>query len=309
MSNDINDASVYDDNYTLLSKIRKILRALSNLTDRVTALENGGGGGGSVGDFQNKLYGQVYSDEKEEFVSVPLNDLDYSQNLLQTIPETGSGDNRGKIPSAHALYLVHQEAISGGGGGGGTSVGPIGFKHDEFDNTNKFVPATLNHNDINANFADIYGGEYVVNGTTNFSLVNVLDDTDTISLTVPTIVDVSFDGTPSRIFVQNGFLVNITGNASVSYNNISIDFTDANDKKWRLTGDGQFIIAWNPTSGEITVGNIMVNASTITNTTDNKTYKNSSGSGQPLFYQQQLDLSDQQETRFVKYYIEQSTSE
>ena len=56
---DINDASVYDDNYTLLSKIRKILKSLSNLTDRVTALENGGGGGGgSVGDFQNKLYGQ-----------------------------------------------------------------------------------------------------------------------------------------------------------------------------------------------------------------------------------------------------------
>lgn len=306
MSNDINDASVYDDNYTLLSKIRKILRALSNLTDRVTALENGGGGGGgSVGDFQNKLYGQVYSEEKEEYVRVPLNDLDYSQNLLQTIPETDTGDYRGIIPSVHALYLVHQEAISGGG----SSVGPIGFKHDEFDNTNKFVPATLNHDDINANFADIYGGEYVVNSTTIFSLVNVLDDTDTISLTVPTIVDVSFNGAPSRIFKQNGFLVNITGNASVSCNNISVSFTDENDKKWNLTGDGQFIIAWNPTSGEIMVGNIIVNASTISNITDNKTYRNSSGSGQPLFYQQQLDLSDTQETHFIKYYIEQSTPE
>lgn len=306
---DINDASVYDDNYTLLSKIRKILKSLSNLTDRVTALENGGGGGGgSVGDFQNKLYGQVYSEEEEEFISVPLNDLDYSQDLLQTIPEIGSGDNRGKIPSAHALYLVHQEAISGGGGGG-SSVGPIGFKHGEFDNSNKFVPATLNHDDINANFADIYGGEYVVNSTTIFSLVNVLDDTDTISLTVPTIVDVSFNGTPFRIFTQNGFLVNITGNATVSYNNISVNFTDANDKKWRLTGDGQFIIAWDPTSGEIIVGNIIVNASTITNITDNKTYRNSSGSGQPLYYQQQLDLSDIQETHFIKYYIEQSTPE
>ena len=305
---DINDASVYDDNYTLLSKIRKILRALSNLTDRVTALENGGGGGGgSVGDFQNKLYGQVYSEEEEEFVRVPLNELDYSQNLLQTIPEIDSGNNRGKIPSAHALYLVHQEAISGGGGG--SSIGPIGFKHDEFDDTNKFVPATLNHDDIDANFADIYGGEYVVNSTTIFSLVNVLDDTDTISLTVPTIVDVSFNGTPSRIFKQNGFLVDITGNSSVSYNNISINFTDANNKKWSLTGDGQFIIAWNPTNGEITVGNIMVNASAITNITDNKTYRNSSGSGQPLYYQQQLDISDTQETYFIKYYIEQSTPE
>lgn len=37
---DINDPSVYDDNYTILSKIRKILKALKDLINRVTSLEN-----------------------------------------------------------------------------------------------------------------------------------------------------------------------------------------------------------------------------------------------------------------------------
>lgn len=37
---DINDPSVYDDNYTILSKIRKIWRALKDLISRVTSLEN-----------------------------------------------------------------------------------------------------------------------------------------------------------------------------------------------------------------------------------------------------------------------------
>lgn len=43
MSYDINDSSVYDDNYTVLSKIRKIMRQIKDLITRVTNLENSGG--------------------------------------------------------------------------------------------------------------------------------------------------------------------------------------------------------------------------------------------------------------------------
>ena len=117
---DINDASVYDDNYTLLSKLRRLGKIIEGIDERVTELENGGGGGGGdVSNKQDRLYGLAYDDETEEWVQTPLNDREWSLDLVQEPDEDGeySGDARIQVPSLKALDIVYAEALVKGGGG------------------------------------------------------------------------------------------------------------------------------------------------------------------------------------------------
>lgn len=117
---DINDASVYDDNYTLLSKIRNLKKIIKEIDERVTELENeGGGGGGDVSNKQDRLYGLTYNQETGEWVQTPLNDKTYALDLVQEPDENGeySGDALIQIPSLKALDLVYAEALIKGGSG------------------------------------------------------------------------------------------------------------------------------------------------------------------------------------------------
>lgn len=162
MSNDINDASIYDDNYTILSKIRKIMRQIKNLITRVTNLENaggyvlpiasssrlggikvgnnltiredgtldaqaGGGGGGDVSGKLDTLYGQLYDPETGEFDRASLNDVEWNKDLVQAPDSGGSGtgDRKMQIPSMWALNQVYAEALNKGGGGGSTLQGNL----------------------------------------------------------------------------------------------------------------------------------------------------------------------------------------
>lgn len=109
----INDASVYDDNFTLLQKIRELSR-------RVTALENGGGGGGGSYTLPTassyvkggiKVGANLYMDGEY------LNATGGSYDL-----PVASSDTLGGVMVGDGLSIDDAGVLSANGGGGGGYV-------------------------------------------------------------------------------------------------------------------------------------------------------------------------------------------
>lgn len=257
MSNDINDASVYDDNYTILSKIRKIMRQIKDLITRVTNLENAGGyslpiasssrlggikvgnnltiredgtldaqaggGGGDVSGKQDVLYGQLYNQETGEFDRTSLNDVQWNKDLIQAPDSGGSGtgDRKMQIPSMWALNQVYAEALNKGGGGGSTLQGNLVKVKGEFTfgqtGSSPLIPASMSSAGHTFPFVDIYEFRASTDDTFTIQLENVLDHTDTISLEIPDGLAFTFNNGCIRLYNAGTLVSNAMENPSFTY--------------------------------------------------------------------------------------------
>ena len=324
MSNDINDASVYDDNYTILSKIRKIMKQIKDLITRVTNLENAsgyslpiasssrlggikvgdnltiredgtldaqaGGGGGDVSSKQDVLYGQLYNQETEEFDRTSLNAVQWNKDLIQA-PDTGgsgSGDRKMQIPSVWALNQVYAEALNKGGGSTlqGNLAKVKGFLTFGEIGSKPIIPANLQGAGHIYPFVDIYKIQAAMSDTFDVQLVNISDSTDTITLEIPEIVTFSFNNSCIRLYDSGEFVSNAMESPSFTYTgNIEMIFTDEiNLEDWYVIGQGSINLSWNSTTGFSLGGNMNITLNSFSNLTAQKFYR-SSQSGASYFGQ------------------------
>lgn len=252
---DINDASVYDDNYTVLSKIRKITRQIKDLITRVTNLENAGGYTLPIAS------------------SSRLGGIKVGQNLSiasdGTLSATGGGGGSYVLPPATSETLggikvgqnltIADDGTLSATGGGSSLKGEIVMKEGSstlsFDNSSPaFIPANLLSGTKKMGHIYFDSIDVKFSGTDNVAdtieIKNKKDDTEIINLNIPT--QLNIHGEKLEIFsryddtYQTNILCDYSGEPAINVKgNFLITFIDGNSQRWTIhIPDAILYFAW-----------------------------------------------------------------